>query len=181
MVNIIAGICDSSHTEILEWGMYVYFWHFSFLCPPIEHSFFCHFHPAVLCSFLPFVLKLLDVDGAALPWCPLQVSRDPQGKGRCVPIVQQICYQVSWCVYTFCTNLTAVLLFFGIVLQQKKTVRWFMYCYPSGPPIKFVKQIIHFCSDIYVLVLGMVCHVRYLGSDYRGVGFCLEIMWTVYR
>jgi len=51
-----------------------------------------------------------------------------------------------------------------------------MYCSPSEPPIKFVKQIIHFCSDIYALVLGMACHVRFLGSDYRGVGFCHEIL-----
>jgi len=151
------------------WRVFFFFWViFTLLCCAL--------------LFFSFVLKSLDVDGTALPWCPLQVSRDPQGKSRCVPIVQQICYQVSWWVYTFCTNLTAVLHFFFIVLQQKEKVRWNnVYCSPSGPPIKFVKQIIHFCSDIYMLVLGMACHVRFLGSDYRGVGFCLEIMWTVYR
>jgi len=110
--------------------MYVYFLHFSFLCQAIEHSvFFLSFSPrcALLCCallFFSFILKSLDVDGAALPRCPLQVSRDPQGKGRCVPIVQQICYQVSWWVYTFCTNLTAVLhFFFHCSSTEKKEVK----------------------------------------------------------
>jgi len=147
-----AGICVSSHTEIQEWGMYVYFWHFSFLCQAIERSvFFLSFSPrcALLCCavlFFSFVLKLLDVDGTALPWCPLQVLRDPQGKGRCVPIVQQICYQVSWWVYTFCTNLTALLHFFFFAFFNRKKKKGAVMCTVphQGPPIKFVKQIIHF-------------------------------------
>lgn len=122
-----------------------------FLCKAVAYSvLFLSFLTLLCCSVLFYsVLKLLDVDGTALPWC--QALRDPQGKSRCVPIVQQICNQVSWWVYTFCTNLTPVLHFFlhGFSREKKKRSSN-MYCSPSGPPIKF-------CATNYTVLFRYLC------------------------
>lgn len=63
----------------------------------------------------------------------------------------------------------------------KKTIKKNkMYCSPSGPPIKFMKHIVHFCSDICVITWnGSPCQIPW-ECGYRGVGHCLEIVWSVY-